>query len=310
LRPQTVSIGPSLNNSANSICLSQSPSGVAGLTAVTFTGGSASITATNAFVAGQKVRFVTVGTSGASPSNDGGTLPTGFVTSLDYYVISTGLSSSAFEVSQTVGGAAVVAGSNTLTGTQYVKYFAEMALTGALVTNYVATLATPQRVLITTADTTTTFTLYGTGASGSAQSETITVVGGASYSALDYATITKVGLSQAPTAAVTVGTNGIGSTPWVRLDEWANGECSIQCDVTGTVNYTLQVSNDDPNQPWGTPISVSAMTWIATNDTAAVNATTSVQTNFFFSPTYARVLLNSGSGSVSATFRQFNVVNR
>jgi hypothetical protein len=306
MRPQTVSIGPSLNSSANSICLSQSPGGVTGMTQITFTASSASITGANTFVAGQKVFFHKIGGAG---TNDAGTLPTGFITNLAYYVISTGLSTSAFEVSQSPGGTAVVAGSNTLTGTQYVRYTAEMAINGALASNGVATLATPQRVLITTADTTTTFTLTGTSAAGTPQTESFTV-STATYSALDYATITKIGLSAAPTAAVTVGTNGIGSTPWVRLDEWADGECSVQCNVTGTVNYTVQVSNDDPDQPWGTPVLPSAMTWLATNDTNVVNATASSQTNFFFSPTYARVLLNSGSGSVSATFRQFNVVNR
>ena len=108
---------------------------------------------------------------------------------------------------------------------------------------------------------------------------------------------------------MTVGTNGIASA-WVRLDSWADAACSIQCNVSGTVNYTVQVSNDDPNQPWGTPVLPSAMTWINSNDTNAVNATTSLQTNFLFSPTFARVLLNSGSGTVTSTFVQYNVVNR
>src|SRR5450631_3384651 len=203
MRPITVSIGPSLTSTANNIATSQTPAGVSGPTNVTFTAASASITATNSLIAGQAVQF---GKIGSSSSNDAGTLPGGFVTGLTYYVIATGLSGAAFQVSQTPGGNAVVAGSNTLTGTQYVIYSKTMALNGTLATNGVATLATPQRVLITTADTTTTFTIVGTGASGTPQSESFLIVAGASYSALDYATVTKITVSGLPTAAVTVGT--------------------------------------------------------------------------------------------------------
>jgi hypothetical protein len=308
VRPITVSIGPSLSSTTNNICTSQQPAGTSGRATCTFTGGNASIAATNGFIAGQAVKFSTIGTSGASPSNDAGTLPTGFVTNLVYYVIASGLSSTHFEVSQTPAGGAVVPGSNTLTGTQFVNYTNTMAINGTLASNGVASLTTPQRVLITTADSTTKFTLYGTSASGTPQSETLTSNGANVQSALDYLTITSITVNQQPTATVTVGTNGVGSTPYVRLDEWANNNVSIQCDVTGTVNYTVQVSNDDPNAPWGTPVAPSAMTWINTNDTNAVGATAGLQTNFLFAPLYARVLLNSGSGSVTAVFSQSSVV--
>lgn len=66
----------------------------------TFTNSSASISATNSFWAGQAISFASTGT-----------LPTNFATGTTYYVISTGLSGTAFEVSATVGGTAIVAGS-------------------------------------------------------------------------------------------------------------------------------------------------------------------------------------------------------
>jgi hypothetical protein len=75
------------------------------------------------------------------------------------------------------------------------------------------------------------------------------------------------------------------------------------------VNYTLQVSNDDPNSATN-PVLPSAMTWIPTNDPNVVGATTSQQSNFFFSPTFAQVLLNSGTGSLQATFIQYGVTPR
>lgn len=75
-----------------------SPTTTAGT--VTFTNGSAVITFTNTFVAGQGVQFKTTGT-----------LPTNFAINTTYYVIATGLSGSQFEVSATLGGSAITAGS-------------------------------------------------------------------------------------------------------------------------------------------------------------------------------------------------------
>jgi hypothetical protein len=184
-----------------------------------------------------------------------------------------------------------------------------LTLNGSLVVAGVAILDNPRRVLITTADTTHTFTITGTIADGSIISESFKVVAGSTASQLDYATVTSITVSGGLTGAVTVGTNGIASTPWVRLDEWCAGSTSIQIDVTGTVNYTVQSSNDDPNSPTN-PVLPSAMTWITTNDPNAVGAIANVQTNFLIGPLWGRVLLNSGTGSLTGTFVQAGVVNR
>lgn len=184
-----------------------------------------------------------------------------------------------------------------------------LTLNGSLVIAGVAVLDNPRRVLITTADTTHTFIVTGATPTGSVISEIVGPITTSAFTAQDFKTVTSVIINGAATAAVTVGTNGIASTPWVRLDEWANPPVSIQCNVTGTVSYTVQSSNDDPNSPTD-PVLPSAMTWIATNDTNAVNATGSVQTNYIFAPTWVRVLLNSGSGSVVAKVIQYNVASR
>jgi hypothetical protein len=183
-----------------------------------------------------------------------------------------------------------------------------LTLNGALVTNGVAVMDTPRQVLITTADSTHNFTITGTSVAGDALSETIVGSAASSYaSVLSYATVTSVTISGAATAAVTVGTNGIATSNWAALDEWASPQVGIQTVVTGTVNYTIQSTYDNPN---GTvkPIAPSAMTWINTSDTNAVGATVSLQTNYLFAPRFVRILLNSGSGSVLAHVLQYNVV--
>lgn len=181
-----------------------------------------------------------------------------------------------------------------------------MTLNGSLVTAGIATLDNPRRVLITTADTTTKFTITGTTPTGAVLTETFLVTGGATYSQLDYKTVTSITVNQGTTAAVTVGTNGIASTPWVRFDDYAPAPVSIQCTVSGTVNYTVQQTMDDPNSATN-PVVPSAVTWVATSDTAAVGATGTVQTNYGYVPVFARVLLNSGTGTVTATFLQSGV---
>jgi len=184
-----------------------------------------------------------------------------------------------------------------------------LTLNGALVSGGIATLDNSRRVLITTADTTTLFTVIGTTPTGSALSESLKVVAGASYTAQDFKTVTSITTNQGTTAAVTVGTNGVASTPWVRLDEWADPHTSIQCNVVGTVSYTVQFSNDDPNDPTN-PVLPSAMTWLNSNDTNVVNAIASFLTNLTWTSRYVRTVLNSGSGSVTMTVIQANVVNR
>lgn len=67
---------------------------------VTFTNGSAVISGANSFAAGQPVTLATTSA-----------LPTNFNNSATYFVISTGLSGSQFELSTTLGGSAVTAGS-------------------------------------------------------------------------------------------------------------------------------------------------------------------------------------------------------
>lgn len=74
--------------------------GIALSATATFTNSSANIGVTNTFTANQAVQFTTTGT-----------LPTNFATATTYYVISTSLSGSNVQVSATVGGAAITAGS-------------------------------------------------------------------------------------------------------------------------------------------------------------------------------------------------------
>jgi hypothetical protein len=181
-----------------------------------------------------------------------------------------------------------------------------ITLNGSLVVGGVAIIGNAQRITLTTADSTHTAVLSGTDWAGSPISETVAFNGTSVTSVLSYKTVTSIVVNAALTAAITVGTSGIGTTQWVRLDDYALGQVAIQVDATGTVNYTIQSSLDDPNSPTN-PVLPQNMVWVATSDTAGVGATGSIQTNFAYAPTWVRALLNSGTGSISMTVLQLGV---
>lgn len=209
-------------------------------------------------------------------------------------------------------GPLVAADPNGICESQTTAGAADLTLDGVLVTDGVAVLDYPRQIGITSAgnDTGVTFTVYGTTYGGVSISEAVTGVSGSTATtAIDFLTVTRVSTSSATSASgVTVGTTSVAGSRWVRLDSWANNNTSIQCNVSGAANYTVQVTMDDPNSPTN-PVTPVNVTWINTNDTDAVSAISDIFTNFQFTPTFARVLLNSGTGTVTATFAQFNVVN-
>ena len=127
-------------------------------------------------------------------------------------------------------------------------------------------------------------------------------------SVLDYKTVTSITISAAAAGAITgIGTSGVGGSRWVSFDAFAPSMISIQCNATGTIDYTLQTTLNDPNDP-STAVTPVNVVWVNSSDTAVVNATATKQSNFMFAPVYARILINSGAGSVAATFLQSSSV--
>ena len=78
---------------------------------------------------------------------------------------------------------------------------------------------------------------------------------------------------------------------------------AIQCTASGTVNFTVQQTLQDPDSP-GNPVLPYLVTWVNHIDPNLVGATGTVQGNYTYAPVWAKVTLNSGTGSVSAVFAQ------
>ena len=164
-------------------------------------------------------------------------------------------------------------------------------------TNGLALLDAARRVLITSAgnDSGITFTILGTDWAGTTISEVLT--GGnvaAVQSVLGYLTVDKVIASGATASTVTVGTNGVASSQWVNLDTWAGGTVAAQCVPSGTVNYTVQLTNDDPNRI-GNPVARTAVSWDSTAAGANVTNATTEQMWAGIPVGWARLLLNSNT---------------
>lgn len=181
-----------------------------------------------------------------------------------------------------------------------------LTLNGALVVAGVGVLDVARRVLITTVsnESAKTLTLYGTDWNGNSVSETITGPNATTaQSVYDYKTITRVAVSAAFTGAVTVGTNGVASSRPIFLDEWMMAPVSLQAVVVGTVNFTVQQTLDDPTII-GATMTYTGVTWVNHPDTALAAATATAQGNYAYAPRMVRVLLNSGTGSVTLTTLQ------
>lgn len=187
-----------------------------------------------------------------------------------------------------------------------------VAATTLTLTAGAASLAYPAQLnLVTSANYTgINFTVTGTGATGQTQTEVIAGPNTSSASSvLFYKSVTSIVSSGGVGGgAVSVGTTGVTSTRWVYFDSWSTGTTALQCNASGTVNYTVQSTLDDPSSPTN-PVSAVNCVWLDSNDTAVVNASTSVQSNFAFTPVYGRVLMNSGTGTVATTFAQTGVTN-
>ena len=191
----------------------------------------------------------------------------------------------------------------------YLVSVAQTLASQTIFSNAKASLGVAQRLAITASaggDVGKILTLVGTDYTGAVQTEQISILASTQSSQLDYLTLTSASISAAAAAPIQIGTFGTASSPWVRLDEYAQGPTSITCQAVGTVNYTVQQTNQDPNS-LSNPVLPSQVTWVNSSDVAAVAATASIQTVFANPPLFVRVTLNSGTGNVVATISQVGV---
>lgn len=165
-----------------------------------------------------------------------------------------------------------------------------------------ASLDMGRRVLITSAgnDSAITYTIYGTDWSDNPVSEVVTGPNATTaQSTRDFKTVTAIWPSAAVASTVIIGTSSVASSRPIFMDRFGFSASALQVDVSGTVNYTIQQTLDDPFE-----VSYSALNWVSHPDSAVVGATATAQANYAYLPNMTRILLNSGTGTVSYTVLQ------
>ena len=179
------------------------------------------------------------------------------------------------------------------------------ALAAAGVATLVSTSAKPRYGLQLTvgcagADSGRTFTVTGTAPGGAAQTETIAGANiGTTAGVLFWETITQVAVDAATAGAIVVGTAQIGATAWIPLDVYVENQYqTIQTDVTGTINYTWQYTNDDPFDTSITQLAFSHPTagMVAASTDQIAGTSTQLRA--------VRLKINSGSGTARNTIVQ------
>ena len=132
----------------------------------------------------------------------------------------------------------------------------DLALDGVLVdSDGVAQLGGQRQVIFESAGNiaTVVFTITGTNDSGSPVSETVTGINASTVATvLHYATVTQIAADALFASDVEVGTNGVGASQVVPLDQYISPfNVTLGVIITGTVDVTVQytfadVFNDAP----------------------------------------------------------------
>lgn len=98
---------------------------------------------------------------------------------------------------------------------------------------------------------------------------------------------------------VIVTQTGVGSSHAEQLDHHLNPfQVGFGCIVSGTVNYTIQHTFDDPQ-------TVTVPTWF--NNFSVTAQTANQDGNYAYPIQAVRVTVNSGTGSVTVTFLQSGI---
>jgi hypothetical protein len=184
-------------------------------------------------------------------------------------------------------------------------------LNGALVVSGVAVLDEPRRVEIDTTgdESAATFVVTGTLWNGQVFSESITGIpaGGTGSTTQSFATVTSVTISVNANDSIVVGTNGVADSPWLRLDDYAPSPTGVTVVVDGTVNYDVEISQDDPDS-FISPVPIGEMVWLDALDANLVSESTNKTGGFTYTPCWVRLTLNSGSGSARMTVVQSGTI--
>ena len=190
------------------------------------------------------------------------------------------------------------ASGNSVAAAQLLNASGVITLNGALVSGDVATLTVPAVLTVfSEKSATVNFVVTGTAPNGASQTETLAVTAsGTVTGSLSFATVTSVAASAPTSATISLGNGVPGYTAWIPLDIYTpNQVTNISNKVSGTVNYSVEYTNEDP-------FNTSIQQLAVPHPNASLTAATGDETQFTTTLMRAvRLKINSGSGSVRFT---------
>lgn len=191
-----------------------------------------------------------------------------------------------------------------------------LLINGGSASGGVATLDTQRIVLLTFAadETGHTFVVYGTSEGGQVIQESVAGAAATAVTTQNFKTITRISISAASAGAITVGTNGVGATDWqIVSSDLSPVNLGIGVTVSGTVNFTLQYTYDDPSGTYPNPATVTTSGYVnasrgnqitqfptAWNLTALASKAVATDSSITFPITAYRLVINSGAGTAQA----------
>ena len=193
------------------------------------------------------------------------------------------------------------ADADSIVSAQSLSVSGAITLDGVLVSNGVATLTVPAvLVAFSEASSSINFVVTGTGPAGQGQTETLALTAsGTVTGSLSFATVTSVVADAAAAATISIGNGVPGYTAWIPLDIYTpNQVTNISAKTSGTVNYSVEYTNEDP-------FDVSIDQLAVPHPAGSLTAASGDETHFTTTLMRAvRLKMNSGDGSVRFTIVQ------
>lgn len=179
-----------------------------------------------------------------------------------------------------------------------------LLINGGSASNGIATFNNQRQLLFTFAadESARTFTIYGTDANDNPISESLAGGVATAVSVNHYSTVTRIAVNAATAGALTVGTNGVGSTNAIPLDQYldpTNVAVAIEILPGVVVNCTVQYTYDDI---FSASSILAGINWIDHPILAVLSQ--SADGNFSTPPAACRLKINSGTGSAKIIIRQ------
>jgi len=193
------------------------------------------------------------------------------------------------------------AAGDSIVSAQSLSVSGAITLDGVLVSNGVATLTVPAVLTATNAASSTiNFVVTGTGPAGQSQVETLALTAsGTVTGSLSFATVTGIVASAAADETISIGNGVAGYTAWLPLDIYTpNQVTNISGKTSGTVNYSVEYTNEDP-------FDLSIQQLAVPHPAGSLTGASGDETHFTTTLMRAvRLKINSGDGSVRFTVVQ------